>query len=192
MRHPIYFLLALSTITACTIQTTDGTRRDAPSSSPTSSSSAESETKTDAANAVDTCAANGGELLADGFCFKNCTYDEAKPGGDLFGDCTALKGICMKDATTLKSSPGYCKPAAWNGECISDASCGPGGKCVTSTGSVSGTHSFCQIACDNGTECGSLRCVTSCASGYYQDVRFCAGNFGWPPNASEPSLCNAQ
>jgi hypothetical protein len=117
------------------------------------------------ANALDACVMTGGHLLPDGFCFKSCADDV---------DCAPLDAVC--------GAAGHCAPAAWAGACTSDAACGLGGKCVRST---------CRIGCESDVECGSLRCVLSCANGHFGDVRFCAGDDGWPANASEPTLCTS-
>ena len=140
-----------------------GCKVEASSPLPTVSSVA-TESERESESPLDQCIVRGGHLLGDGFCIQSCTNDD---------ECTASHGVCSGD--------GICVPATWKGECTSDAACGLGAKCV---GSV------CRIACEADTECGPLRCVTSCANAHFSEVRFCAGDDGWPANASEPSLCN--
>lgn len=134
---------------------------------------------------VDECALNGGERLASGFCFKNCTYDDLSPGSDLLGDCLPIGMVCKRD----NMSPDYCSPAAWTSECDADADCGEGALCVTSNG-VTGEHRFCNIGgCSSDTECGTLRCVTECPDGYYASLGFCHNGQGWTQDDPFPSVC---
>lgn len=130
------------------------------------------------------CAAAGGTRLAEGFCMKSCTFDEYKPGQDLYGDCAALKMVCSS------SAPYVCLPTSWKtSPCTSDADCSGGGKCVTQ--GTTTKSKFCEPSCIADTNCGPRRCLTSCKNGYYSPLRFCRDDTGWSRSAAEPAICGS-
>jgi hypothetical protein len=133
---------------------------------------------------VDECIESGGTRLESGYCYKQCTHDEDAPGEDLFEDCAALSMVCRDESTW--GGQDFCFPA--NATCTTDADCDTGLACVHTTSDFG--DDYCEVPCDAGGGCPeTMRCVTSCQGGYFIDLDFCAGPFGWPAANPEPSVC---
>lgn len=93
----------------------------------------------------------GGQKTPEGACYKRCTYDGQAPGGDLFGDCTALRMVCgIRDFVD-----DYCIPRL---DCNDDDDCGTGLRCVDSPSGK------CALDCSVSESCpnSNLTCITSC------------------------------
>ena len=139
----------------------------------TSTDASDAESSDGSTSTADPCTDNGGELLADGFCFKQCSFDDSQslPGNDLFGDCLELGMVCRSSIL----SGDYCSPDSWlSAECGSDADCDPGGVCVTRYG-LDGVpaFSYCHIDCRTEPNCGTLHCVQECPSGLAAPIPYC-------------------
>lgn len=132
---------------------------------------------------TDECVENGGMRLEGGYCYKECTHEEKALGEDLFGDCVELGLVCRDESTW--GGQDFCYPA--NATCTTDTDCDPGLTCVHRGDSG---DAWCEVPCDATGSCPpDMRCVTSCAGGYFLDLDFCAGPFGWPADRPEPSVC---
>ncbi len=145
----------------------------------TSSADGESESSS---GGIDECTEAGGMRLEGGYCYKECTHEEKALGEDLFSDCVELGLVCRDESTW--GGQDFCYPA--NATCSTDTDCDPGLACIHRGES----DAYCEVPCDASNGCPpDMRCVTSCQGGYFVDLDFCAGPFGWPAENPEPSVC---
>lgn len=157
------------------------------STSASTTASSTTDSASDSTGADDECLVHGGERLPLGYCLKTCTYDVAKPGGDLFEDCLPLGMVCNDGSM---GDPDFCMPGNWASECSADEDCGAGATCVTTNCAVAVCpYSYCHIDCNTDADCGPYRCVEECPGEDVSPLGYCHGAYGWPADAPYPSNC---